>query len=288
MFCFERDGRTHGVPAGRQLTDHQGVIAAAGTSIDAVALLRAAGLDDWRFDHVPSTQRCFSSWTTSVSVSPVMDLTGGFERYESVTHAARVEPRKARRLEREIGPLRFEPDCHEPAVLDALLRWKSAQYRATGVPDLFATPWCDEVARRLPTTSSAHFAGMVSALWAGDQLIAAHLGLRSGPIWHWWIPAYDGSLARYSPGTLLLLEMAKSAEGLGVTMIDLGKGDERYKDRMANGCIELAKGTVTAGGPARAVRRLTGAAARRLGPKPVRPDAPGATPDGRCGGAGGD
>jgi CelD/BcsL family acetyltransferase involved in cellulose biosynthesis len=85
---------------------------------------------------------------------------------------------------------------------------------------------------------------MLSALYFGEQLGALHLGLRSQGVLHYWLPAYDPLLARYSPGTILLLALARNAPALGLHTIDLGKGDEPYKARLMSGSTPLAEGFV--------------------------------------------
>ncbi len=258
-----------GLPAGQPLTDHQGIIAVvdgAAAPVDPAPFLRSAGLHTWRFDHVPVTQRGFASSTATTERSPVIDLGDGFDEYAAANRAARIEQRTHRRLEREVGPVRFEPHTEDPGVLARLMAWKSRQYVATGATDLFAVPWCRMFAEQLATTRGDAFAGTVSALWAGDALVAAHLGLRSGPVWHYWIPAYDPAMGRHSPGTALLLAMARWGAANGVTAIDLGKGDQPYKDRLATSAITLATGAVEIPNAGRDLKRLGRRAADRLRP----------------------
>lgn len=268
FFPFERDPTARdphtGVPAGRYLTDYQGVIATEADPYDPVELLRAAQLDRWHFDHLPVDQAPFARWHASVAGSPVIDLSAGYDAYEAATHAARVEQRKTRNLERDIGDVRFDYHTTDDEVFESLVAWKSAQYRASGVRDIFAEPWCRRAADALRSTDTEHFCGVLSAVRAGDTLVAVHLGLRADGVWHWWLPAYDVTFARYSPGTVLLLEMARHAADLGVETIDLGKGDARYKSRLANHEIALAKGVVEAPTLKNRARHAAAAVRRRV------------------------
>src|SRR5437762_3430074 len=122
--------------------------------------------------------------------------------------------KRLRRLERDHGPARFEAHVTERAALDTLLSWKSAQYGRTGMADLLARPWFREVTEAAAYTQEEGFAGMLSVLYAGDRLVAAHLGLRSDTVWHYWLPAHDvdPALAPCSPGLLLIVAMARHAE----------------------------------------------------------------------------
>jgi len=91
---------------------------------------------------------------------------------------------------------------------------------------------------------SESFAGMLSLLYAGDRIIAGHFGMRSRTDWHWWFPSYDPTVAKYSPGLILLLEMARHAASVPLRTIDLGKGQARYKDQFKNAAVPLAMGSV--------------------------------------------
>src|ERR1019366_9702967 len=81
-------------------------------------------------------------------------------------------------------------------------------------------------------------------LYAGDQLMATHFGMRSQMIWHYWLPAYDRAMAKYSPGLQLILKMAEHAPSVGLRTIDLDKGRSLYKERLMNGGVVVAMGSV--------------------------------------------
>ena len=80
--------------------------------------------------------------------------------------------------------------------------------------------------------------------------------MRTATTWHWWFPTYDVAVDKYSPGLLLLLEMARRASMKGVTRIDLGFGDARYKRAFANFATTLYVGSIEIGtSPAGALRQ---------------------------------
>jgi CelD/BcsL family acetyltransferase involved in cellulose biosynthesis len=68
--------------------------------------------------------------------------------------------------------------------------------------------------------------------------------MSSRNVLHWWFPSYDRELGRYSPGLALLYTMAQHANSHGVQRIELGKGDEEYKFRIATGVDQVAEGCV--------------------------------------------
>jgi CelD/BcsL family acetyltransferase involved in cellulose biosynthesis len=248
FFPFQRSGRT-GFPVGGRFSDYQGVILEPGVDLNPIALVRACNLREWVFDHVLASQGDFEPFHRSLSRSPYLDLSHGFEAYvvERQRGGSRIIAdlgRKARKLDREIGPLRFVTMTDDPRVLRQVLRWKSDQYLRKGLIDLFASSANLELVERVHDARGPRFVGMLSALYAGDRLIAGHMGMRSRIAWHWWLPSYDTEVAPYSPGAILLLRMAEAAPGLGVTRLDLGRGEEAYKLRFMSGAVGLAEGFV--------------------------------------------
>src|SRR5262249_13648698 len=100
------------------------------------------------------------------------------------------------------------------------------------------------------------FAGVLSTLYSGDALVAAHFGIRSGPVLHWWFPVYDPQFSALAPGWMLLRELVLVAPELGVDRIDLGRGDDEYKRRAKTGEILVAQGVVTRSPALRMLRRV--------------------------------
>ncbi|MEJ7928840.1 GNAT family N-acetyltransferase [Ramlibacter sp. AN1015] len=241
--------RSMGSPVGGRLSDHHGVVCAPGTSIDWSQLLHSCELAFWRFDHLPKGQAP-AGHKLAHACSPGLDLSAGFSawrqrRLDGGGRRIAELDRKARKMAREVGPLRFEAQVRDRAVFDAVLRLKSEQCRRTGVSDFFSQPWTRALVERIWQTELPHFAGRLSALWAGDTLVAAHLGMRSRQCWHWWFPVYEPAQARHSPGAQLLLRVAQAAADEGCTLLDLGKGDDAYKPSFADCAMPLVEGWVT-------------------------------------------
>lgn len=261
FFPFQRGPANACVPVGGTLSDHHGVIMASvssGAVCDWRAILAATGLAYWRFDHLVATQaRGLDASTYTTCTSPALDLQGGFEKWRARKVASGSRQladldRKARKMAREVGALRFVADvgveCSRDearAVLEHVIAEKSAQCRRTGVRDYFGEDaWTRALIERLLDTRGEGFGGALSALWAGDTLVAANMGMRSQRVWHWWFPVYDHAHAAYSPGALLLVRVAEAAAARGVEVLDLGKGDEAYKERFADTSFALAEGFV--------------------------------------------
>jgi len=226
------------------LCDYQGVIMAEQLELNVKQFLAGCGLRAWDFDHLRSAQRALQLFHRATTESPVMDLQDGFEAYVVGRRAAGTEQIKkngnlARRLEREVGPLRFEVHLDSPEILRQLLAWRGDKYGSRHPASLI---W--SILERLLKTESLLCRGTLSVLFAGHELVAAHFGLRSRETWHYWFPAYDPRFEKYSPGITLLLRMAEKAPSLGIKTIDLGSGAMDYKRRLANGAISIAQGSV--------------------------------------------
>ena len=244
FFPFHRDEAGVGRPLGLQVSDFQGLIAAPNENWDVPTLLRDAGLRVWHFDHLLASQESFDPYVLRHDESGFMDLSQGYEHYAKERKRAGSRlisqlERKARKIEREVGPLRFEWHTTEAEVFAALREWKAAQRVETQTFDVLDYDWVLTLLERILHEDSDEFGGVLSALYAGDRLIAAHFGMRTRRVLHYWFPSYERSVLRYSPGGILLIHMAKRCAELGIECIDLGKGDERYKQSLQSGTTAL-------------------------------------------------
>jgi len=259
FLAFQRRRRM-GYPVGVPMSDFQGPVVDGGLSWSPTELIRACGLAAWTFDHVPASIEGFSRHAWRTSLSPYLDLSAGFEAYaeerrRSGTDKIRKTLGLGRKLASEGGPLRLVAHTDDSAVFDTLLDWKTGQYRATGVPDALAAPWKRALLRQILGIQSERFSGMMSAMYAGDELAAVHFGMRSGRVLHAWFPAYNAAFAKYSPGSILWIELARASESLGIGRIDLGKGSESYKQQFMSGATPLIEGRVDGQSVSRWLRR---------------------------------
>lgn len=259
FFPFQRGRFGAGRPVGGPLSDFHGVVSEAGATWDARDLLRASGLSVWSFDHLIGNQEGFTPHLVSEHRSPTIDVSQGYDAYMA---GRRAEGSKqilkaeglGRKLEREVAPMRVELDSQDEAVFERVLAWKSEQCREAGLPDIFGVPWTRALLERLRGRRTPGFAGVLSALYVGDELAAAHMGMRSRTVWHYWFPSYDEKYAKFSTGLLLLLRMAQAAPGMGIRLIDLGKGETMYKQRLMSGATTIWEGRAEAPSVATTVR----------------------------------
>jgi CelD/BcsL family acetyltransferase involved in cellulose biosynthesis len=264
FFPFEKGRGGQGMALAKGLSDVQGVIAPATMDLDLAGTMGACGLRLFEFDHFLAAQE---GWLTSLpsrfllETSPALDLSDGFDAYvkQKQTESKSLfqsTARKRRKLERDHGAIRLsfrEPD-HQ--LLDKVLSWKSSQYRRTGRRDRFADKGNRALVHALLDVSDATFGAPLTALYAGDSLVAAHLGLRSRHTLAWWFPVYDPAFAAYSPGLILCLDLARAMAAEQLSLLDLGKGDESYKDRLSNTTLHLLNGTVARARPEQALHTL--------------------------------
>jgi CelD/BcsL family acetyltransferase involved in cellulose biosynthesis len=152
--------------------------------------------------------------------------------------------RRRSNIERELGPLRFEPNVRDGTVFSTLCNWKREQYKKTGVLDVLGMQWVRELLERILEFRGPEFSAMMPVLYAGDRVLAICYLLRSGNVLHSWFPAYDREAARHSPGMELNLEILRAAPALGISRVDLGKGQEDYKSTLQSGAAHVSEGTI--------------------------------------------
>jgi CelD/BcsL family acetyltransferase involved in cellulose biosynthesis len=249
IFAFERRGWSIAYPVGGRINDLQGVVAEPGLPWTPEWLMRECRLNGWAFENLLASQRPWQPFHSQVREAPHLDLSAGFDAYYRARRDAGSQRviqflRKLRKMEREVGPVRFVAETRDAALWQKLLEWKNQQYRRQKVASPLTAPRLLAILERLMQCEGPDFRGYLSALYTGDQLAAVLLSLRCRRVWHHWVPTYNVELQRYSPGSLLLTRIATESEALGIDRIDLAAGYNEYKDSFANGTIAVAEGSV--------------------------------------------
>lgn len=230
FFPFQRINRNVGKAVAWRLSEFHGLIIKKGVAWDAETLLKNSGLSTWHFDHLVASQEPFQPYHIRMEDSTYMDLGKGYEAYcnqrrQAGSNAILQGMRKSRKIAREIGPLRFDWHTTDTNVFKALVTWKRNHLRHSPSLDFFRFKWVIDLLESIRLIQTEEFAAVLSALYAGDHLIAVHLGLHSSHVFSSWIPTYDPDFRKYSPGLILHIEMAKKAADMGIKRIDLGRGD---------------------------------------------------------------
>ena len=188
------------------------------------------------------------SVTSTTRTRWMIGLQDGFDAYHREqmprTRWWRRAPGKARKLVEAMGPITWQDDIRDDAAWLALARWKSAQYRASGLRDNFSIGWVRQWLERLRWADAPGLRGSLQSLRAGGQLVAVHFGVQGHHILHHYLPAYDHELAVHSPGSVLLQWTIEKAVDQGVSLIDLSTGDMDYKQAVSNRQGRLAIGGI--------------------------------------------
>lgn len=256
---FEISENKIGNPIGHPMNDLQGFIGSNTAIINAKSVIRKAGLRGWRFDHAPATQESLSPHHHEGTLvhAPVVDISSGYQAYvESHTRpGAKRIAEKQRSLQRRLGPVSLEWQSSDEGHLKQLIAWKSGKYG--GTQRLFSEePSPLSILQDLAVSDSEECAGIVSVLYAGEQAVAIHLGLRGPMGLYSWMPSYDSELSRYSPGLLMWMPLMEAAAARDIPRLDLGYGQHSYKFDLANDSYPVAGGAVWASKVEHQLRRL--------------------------------
>jgi CelD/BcsL family acetyltransferase involved in cellulose biosynthesis len=248
-FLPARCARFTAMPAGAPLSDYQGLVAEPWVRLDPRELVQAFGVARLDFDKLLADQAPFRGFIRGRADSHVIDLREGYAAYEADRKAAGTDilkdcAKKHRKLEREHGAVVFTADSAATADFDRLIAWKRAQYAETGQTDIFDAGWTLDMLRDLFARRDPEFGARLFTLHVGGELIAAHLALCTPKIAHAWFIAHDDAFARYSPGVILITEVIRWAAANGMAELDLGPGDYRFKQSLANRARPVAHGFV--------------------------------------------
>ena len=265
FFPFQARGRS-GHAVGERLNHREGAIVERGIDVHPVELIRLCGLRDWRFNMMPASQEAFAPFHQSHWQAPYMDLSAGYEAYVA-DHKRRHSGkwfatlgRLQRKLEREVGPLRFMFHSEEPRDFETIIRLKTEQFQHY---NNLNDPAYMALFRHLLATPTPRCSVGVSVLHVGDRFIAGQIAVGSqsmlGPV----VTSYDPALARYSPGSLLMIKACEEAAARGIVTYDLSGGEQAYKSIWMSDADELAGGYVATDRLTAAQRSIEAAYQRR-------------------------
>jgi CelD/BcsL family acetyltransferase involved in cellulose biosynthesis len=212
-------------------------------------MMKVANLDVFAFHAMSQVDPSLKCFEFTELGSHFLDLSDGWDAYHQWARknsvAIKRQKQKTRKMGREIGPIRFEFDCQDTDVLESLIELKRGKYQRSNTFDILSVDWASNLLREIRDIDQPGFKGLLSAIYAGDQLVAAHFGMLTDDILHYWFPVYDPQFHRYSPVTELLLEVAREACDRGVSKLDLGYGDDEYKFRFCNGHETVSCGQIS-------------------------------------------
>lgn len=245
---FQRISAHQANPIGGRMNDFHGILAPSRLQVDIKSLLNQLQLKRFHFHALSTEEPEYEPYEFIRMPSYHVDLSNGIEDYITwlTKNSSTVKrlPQKIRALGRNEGDVVFEFESNNMQVLEELIALKRNKFQRTNTFDILSVQWAADLLREIGTYTSPDFRGVMSALWAGDKLIAAHFGMIANDVLHYWFPAYDSNYDKYSPGLQLMLATCRAAAKSGIKKIDMSYGESGFKDKFCNGSTEVSFGVV--------------------------------------------
>jgi CelD/BcsL family acetyltransferase involved in cellulose biosynthesis len=239
----------HGLPLrrvtfiGDPLSDYQGPILQRGRELEcARAFLAYLRAQAYRFDlidlpDVPAPSPLAAAAAVeglavhTHRVCPYLQLPPSLAAYRTAhPKLCRSLERQRRKLERDLGAV-FDvcPEAEIPVTLERLFTLHQQRWRARGLPGAFAEPRVRRFHRAVAPMLHRRDELRLYRLRVRDQIAAVFYCLRDRESVYYYLSGFDASLARYSPGRLVLMQAIADAIEGGARRFDFLRGDERYK-----------------------------------------------------------
>ncbi len=248
IFPFQRQRGSTARPVGVGINDAHGLISLPNTGVSLLEMMNACKLSSFPFHSAPRELADIARFELGTTRSFLADLTVdplGYENFlRQTSQTIDKQAQKTRRMIRELGPLRFDFDCRDPALLQRLIELKCDQYKRTHIFNILGVPWIQQLLRSLHERPPETIRGILNVLYAGEKPVALHYGMLEGDLLHYWFPVFDPIASFGSPGTQLFLEVAREGAARGVRAIDMGYGEQAYKTKLTNVVGEMSYGLV--------------------------------------------
>ena len=239
-------------PIGSPLSDYHGLVGRPDANLRIEDVLRAAGVSLFRYTGLIDPHGVFpvaSRTDRTAHVIDLADLTA--EAYlEAVRAQSAKKIKNYRRLDhklgREVGEVRLVAGDASREAFNQLIDWKREQLTRTGGHDFLRSDWTRELMADLFAQRSGDFQGLMINLYAGDQLVGGHFGIRQGQTYHPWIASTNPAHAAWSPGQIFFLRAIAAMPEMGLTRYDLGPGHDHYKRSYAFSAVTIGEGAAKA------------------------------------------
>jgi hypothetical protein len=133
---------------------------------------------------------------------------------------------------------------------DALLSLHKDRWAAAGLPSKYAAKPRHRLFLQDLVLRALHGGtAWVPALYSNGALVAVAVCFIHDGSLLYYMPTFDVSFARFSPGKVLLGHIIRSAFERGLTEVDLGPGVDAYKESWATGTRKHARLFLHRGGP---------------------------------------
>lgn len=242
---------------GAPIADYQGLVGEENLNLDPRALCRALGVGRIDLANAPAGTL---KTPAGADGSWIAEVSGGRELYDAALKQRRAEfvrqlDKKARKFEREHGPLDFRLPSRERADFETLIDWKNAQLVRTGQPRTWAKPWVRQTLEACFEAREAEFGGVFFTLHAHDKLAAAAFCLKTPHVLHLWLLGHDTAYDNHSPGVQLARRIVHWAAEKGFAEVDFGTGDYQYKRQLSTTQRMLERGVIAGATFSGAIRR---------------------------------
>jgi len=169
-------------------------------------------------------------------------------KLKSAVARKKMLQRKLRSLE-QAGAVRYlhldSWDAIKPA-LESFFNTHAARFQATGRASGLATRERRDFLGDLAVRFSNSGVVVLSLLTIDGQPAAWNYGFRFEGSWFWYQPTFDDRWEEHSPGYCLLAKIVMDAcEDDKIKIVDLGLGDEGYKERFRNAARQTVHITAT-------------------------------------------
>ena len=148
--------------------------------------------------------------------------------------------RKKRAIERKLGAVSFVPDARDPKLIQQMTDWKVLSYKQEMDLGKLRTDLFEYI-HQLEVPS---FRGIISALYAGNQVLAIHFGIRYQHVLKGMVVSFNPEFEENSVGLLLLYHLIKEYEALDYNVLDFGPGEHSYKVNFTNSEVPVIQGTL--------------------------------------------
>lgn len=227
------------VPIGGPVCDYQALIGPANATFDLTEAAHALRVG--RIDFTAGLREsAVAQHLITEDAGHVARFADGWETWcEARQGDSKIVARtrkKYSKLKRDFpNAVTFEPFSTDALAFDQLITWKREQMWRTGVTDIFALDWVNKLIRStFEAPATASFGGAMFVLRIDRRPAAVLFCLSARAALHAWFVAYDPRHAEYSPGQILFVEAIRAAAEAGYTEMDLGPGDYRFKESLAN------------------------------------------------------
>lgn len=226
-----------------EFCDFEAIISYPGQDWDMNMILKKTGLNSWDFNALVN----FDGIKTKTGDFKGrhafrIDLACGLEAYWAYIKSKKVKFKSLlvdrRILEEKVGPLRFVADCRDEKILRQLLQWKISHHNR----DQEWAKLASNLLEHIYHLNDPLFRGVLSALYAGDELLAANFVIRQHDKLGGVITTFNPNFTKFSTGLILLHELINAHKSVGFNILDMGAGATQYKQDYSNSFLPTIYG----------------------------------------------